>query len=994
MSSSPNPFENYFDSHEPRPELDSPFLNEEYLAEEARTAPTWRTPVPGFQLESPFLHAFEEGWRAIGELEVEESNEFLNEFDDELFLTDNKSEDSAPQKKEVIYVRGGYKSVPEEYPWRYAHPRNHNPNNVLNLFDYELMKHKRWDSWNGKLPPDQNPSNESSIQSVFDLYEYIKSLPSASLEELHFFTHGHSDGPVLANTYDSSGDENKRDPNDKDPRIKDFRISGVLGGKDGEKFKNAFSSSALVKLWGCDYVQDYRDKVIEYFKTKNRKLKEKIIKDYQQAIRKTTYQFALHKLIGIPVYAAPLGWGTNPGLPFKIYGKKAKQLVEDKKVLYKGKWPPNKGDRWWQVSQYFPIDGGSKFYKSVLGAKLDILNYVAYIEALVDSDVVQKVHAEETHELFDELDNDNEDFDEEEANAIVQFFDNEWEPEIEAFSEFQDELDEEDFDEFMYDLAEKGIDDFAESKYEFAFENPDSLFKTSDNHAVLQQHHVPPRRRRATPPCSAFLPANRSDNYEDYVTAQTTGRITLMINGWNLGGSSIKKEAEAFDSMQKTVESLAQGDFIYLATWQFNPTVPLTVRGSVGTWGDLFKRKAEQGVKIRIIMTDFHPRVIHWKSDLTTLDNIISQLPLSARDNLKYIVSMHPAKWLGNYVATHHQKFMVVKKRRETIAFCGGLDISRDRTPFYWTGDNYGWHDIHAKLEGLIAHDLEREFVLRWNREKDGSTAPKHPDWKPFENLIQTPPSTVDRKRRNNTQKLQMLRTVSVNGRGRLSIQDTRRDDILQGYLRLFGCATRFIFMENQYFREQKIADAIVRQGNTQPDLIVIIVVAFKSDDPQDNEFTKHGKALQNEFFTRLYDGFTSKPNQLRVYTMFQRLVHSKFILVDDRALCVGSANANPRGFFLDTELNVMLDHMETVRSFRHRLWSHNLGVSQTTIASWAVPDFTTQWDAVARANESLKHDPSKMTGEGVIPFDPRSVKGEKQQIPDVLTEVNNHLLG
>jgi hypothetical protein len=81
MSSSPDPFQSYFDSHEPKQELESPFLNEEYLADEARIA-QWRVPVPGVQLESPFLEAFEDGWRSG---EVEEYEEFLDEWDEEEF---------------------------------------------------------------------------------------------------------------------------------------------------------------------------------------------------------------------------------------------------------------------------------------------------------------------------------------------------------------------------------------------------------------------------------------------------------------------------------------------------------------------------------------------------------------------------------------------------------------------------------------------------------------------------------------------------------------------------------------------------------------------------------------------------------------------------------------------------------------------------------------------------------------------------------------------
>jgi phosphatidylserine/phosphatidylglycerophosphate/cardiolipin synthase-like enzyme len=108
--------------------------------------------------------------------------------------------------------------------------------------------------------------------------------------------------------------------------------------------------------------------------------------------------------------------------------------------------------------------------------------------------------------------------------------------------------------------------------------------------------------------------------------------------------------------------------------------------------------------------------------------------------------------------------------------------------------------------------------------------------------------------------------------------------------------------------------------------------------------------------------------------------------MVDDRALSIGSANTNPRSFFLDTELNVTLDSPETVRSFRHRLWSHNLGVPETTVATWTAPDFFSKWDAVAKSNERLKSTPDRMTGEGILP-EPVIEKGQWQLlIRDVVT--------
>jgi hypothetical protein len=82
MSSSPDPLQNSFDSYEPKQELESPFLNEDFLADEARIA-QWRVPAPGVQLESPFLEAFEDGWGSIGE--AEEFEEFLHGTDEEEF---------------------------------------------------------------------------------------------------------------------------------------------------------------------------------------------------------------------------------------------------------------------------------------------------------------------------------------------------------------------------------------------------------------------------------------------------------------------------------------------------------------------------------------------------------------------------------------------------------------------------------------------------------------------------------------------------------------------------------------------------------------------------------------------------------------------------------------------------------------------------------------------------------------------------------------------
>jgi phosphatidylserine/phosphatidylglycerophosphate/cardiolipin synthase-like enzyme len=484
---------------------------------------------------------------------------------------------------------------------------------------------------------------------------------------------------------------------------------------------------------------------------------------------------------------------------------------------------------------------------------------------------------------------------------------------------------------------------------------------------------------------TVFLPALASTQYEAFVAAPTTGRITLMLNGRNADGSDgFSDRTEAFDSMQQTVESLNGNDALFIANWQFNPTMlPLTLASSSGPrWADLLKVKAAQGVTIRVIIAQ-HPTFSPFMSNLGELDALIAQLPILERDNFKYIVSPHADPW-----GTHHQKFVIARKGSTKIAFCGGLDISVNRTPPGWS-KAFVWHDIGAKLEGRIAGDLEREFVGRWNREKSRSTGKPLPGWKPHETLTQAPMSSGDQEAGKNQHNMQMLRTVSF-GKTPSAIQ---RDDIWRGYFQLIGRATRFLYLENQYFHEPALADAIVRQAEAQPGLIVLVMVGTGTDDRQAVDptatgvdrfaqqaqvnITNHGFALRHEFFQRLSVGPLAAPQRLRVYTLSYRagILHSKFILADDEALSIGSCNANPRGFFFDSELNVMLDDAEAVKIFRHRLWSHNLGVSPAEVASWSVKDFFDRWDAIAQRNAAALAAPGRMQGEGIVSFRPLDAK-------------------
>lgn len=504
--------------------------------------------------------------------------------------------------------------------------------------------------------------------------------------------------------------------------------------------------------------------------------------------------------------------------------------------------------------------------------------------------------------------------------------------------------------------------------------------------------------------CTPFLSPVSSSDYLRYIQPETEALVKPLINGRSSGGTGADVDlTEPLDAMETAVKSLGPSDFVYLSAWFFEPATVLTAGTYKGAtdWGSLLARKAADGVRVRLILNDFDPisGLDKWLNDtsLRPLNAIIMGLSMTHRDNLKYIVSPHPAhvgpiKSLlagqggrGIHVASHHQKFMVVKRGNEMTCFCGGLDIESRKTPALWSyAGLIGWHDLHVSMQGPVTRDFEREFVERWNREKGSSTHAALSGWRPFETLSLTPMTTADNTPAKRVHHVQMIRTVSVNAT--FSPYSNERDDIKRVYERNISCATDYIYMENQYFRSVEMADWIVKSGRAHSNLVVIIVVlAAEATDDADTVVTQHGDHLQFETFERIVKGLG---NRVRLYTMKNRSVHAKFLMTDDRWMTIGSANANLRSFELDSELNLSIADNDLVSGFRRRLWGHNLGVTESTIAAWRVADFIPRWDAVAHANSLVT--PKDMAGEGIVHYDYKSYPGKAHgSIPDALTNLD-----
>jgi phosphatidylserine/phosphatidylglycerophosphate/cardiolipin synthase-like enzyme len=339
--------------------------------------------------------------------------------------------------------------------------------------------------------------------------------------------------------------------------------------------------------------------------------------------------------------------------------------------------------------------------------------------------------------------------------------------------------------------------------------------------------------------------------------------------------------------------------------------------------------------------------------------------------------------------ASHHQKIIIVDGK---FAYTGGLNVTEQ----YVDTQKHlkrvlPWHDAFVKVEGVSAvKDFIRNYIGLWNQErlraesflKDAYRALFfHRHATPFigitTDLTEAMIPAVLTSAVAPKIPSQVHRTISKRGTAKSGVPITVREDVFEGYLEAIGQAEGFIYLENQYFREEKLADAIIQQHKAKPDLQTIIVVPriieefLKSaGDPLSN----YGAALQFELLSTMKKEIKTN---LGLFTLRRKddkliYVHGKLFIIDDKFASIGSANTNPRSFRMDSELDFVW-HNETVsQKLRLDLWKEILG-NPPILKDWSPTQFISKWSEIAKKN--LK---SRRAQKGfVIPFDNKT-KGKK----------------
>lgn len=258
----------------------------------------------------------------------------------------------------------------------------------------------------------------------------------------------------------------------------------------------------------------------------------------------------------------------------------------------------------------------------------------------------------------------------------------------------------------------------------------------------------------------------------------------------------------------------------------------------------------------------------------------------------------------------HHQKMIIVDGK---LAFVGGLDLCcgrwsdrrhhlfvKERKTHVLSGPP-PFHDVQSMIQGPMVKPLVRLFKRSWLRAGGQNLNLKTSKSTRLENNLPCVQLASDRVAISRTQ----ARTLFPPQR---PVREIR-----QMYIDAIQSAERLIYIENQYFTARAVFRALVnrmRQKNRSA-LQIILVLPHRIHPI----FEDLALGLAQRRMLRILKRVAKQTgHHLGIYYSavqdsqgkdIPKIIHSKMMLVDDRFLTLGSANAANRSMGLDTELNL-----------------------------------------------------------------------------------------
>lgn len=298
--------------------------------------------------------------------------------------------------------------------------------------------------------------------------------------------------------------------------------------------------------------------------------------------------------------------------------------------------------------------------------------------------------------------------------------------------------------------------------------------------------------------------------------------------------------------------------------------------------------------------------------------------------------------------ACHHQKVIVID---DEVAFCGGMDIALnrwDQREHYPTDHRRidpgamdsqlhlfePYHDIQMVVAGPVVRELGKLCRARWDTRNGYAPVPPRDDAE-MRTLPQAWPESYPPQFRDAS--IAIALTLPEWG----DIPRTYQVEKL--YIDMIAQAENFIYCENQFLCQEHIARAINAQLRAKPGLRVLMVSCY---EPRGIFEKKSMWAGRVQFRDMVESGVVADRVTL-TYPMTRAegvektvRIHSKFMVVDDKYIRVGSSNINNRSMRLDTECDLVIEaeNEETrqqIAAIRNDLIREHTGQEIATIQEW-----------------------------------------------------------
>jgi phosphatidylserine/phosphatidylglycerophosphate/cardiolipin synthase-like enzyme len=451
--------------------------------------------------------------------------------------------------------------------------------------------------------------------------------------------------------------------------------------------------------------------------------------------------------------------------------------------------------------------------------------------------------------------------------------------------------------------------------------------------------------------------ADADEYYQDLAnTIEGIAEPKIFLTAWAFEPRVMVTPTQRFEDVIVTALKKTNATCYFLLNPQVPGLTPTKVNRQVKEFRDRVAKQLPAGTvdsKLKIILSANLEYDVNW-----LLDIFIFIKGLLAPQQPNSVLGWLERLWLVTFptydgeirnleaftVATYHEKTVIIAGAKAgqppLTAYCGGID--------FWPGPAGagspnmihmgGWaqHDFALRLRGDAAFPILENFVDRWNDEIDrygeivqfGVAEDDELDEDDF--YVETGEANVD--------DVVTERTVPDGA-----------NDILDRYEDLIDDAERFIFIENQYIRHRGLAQRLINALDREPNLKVTIIMPLYPE-----ELAKAGalptlrqsfaaattQAQRDALMARVREATNTvdpvNKLALKLQTSFLKdlvghprvkvwmpcvvrgsgatlkvvglpYVHSKIMVVDDRALTVGSANLNGRSLdaTTDSELNV-----------------------------------------------------------------------------------------